>query len=94
MLYNIVLVSATHQHKSAIGMHMLPPSRTFLPPPTPSLAFRLSQSPGFGLPALHSKFALALCFAYGNLHVSMLLSQFIPLSPSPTAPTSVFSVCI
>ena len=60
LLYIVVLASATHQHESAIGMRMLPPSRTFLPPPTPSLAFRLSQSQGVELPSLHSKFALAV----------------------------------
>ena len=26
LLYNTVLVSAIHQHESAIGMHMPPPS--------------------------------------------------------------------
>ena len=36
MLYNIVLVSAIHQHESATGIHMSPPSSTSLPPPTPS----------------------------------------------------------
>ena len=29
--YNIVLVSAIHQHESAIGIHMSPPSGTSLP---------------------------------------------------------------
>ena len=34
MMYNIVLVSAIHQHESAIGIHVSPPSH--LPPdPTP-----------------------------------------------------------
>ena len=28
LLYNIVLVSAIHQHESAIGIHMFPPSWT------------------------------------------------------------------
>ena len=36
MLYNIVLISALHQHESAIGIHMSPPSSTSFPPPTPS----------------------------------------------------------
>ena len=31
-------------------------------------------------------------FAYGNVYVSVLLSQFIPLSPSPTVSTSLFSM--
>ena len=33
MLYRIVLVSAKHQHKSAIGIHMSPPSWNSLPLP-------------------------------------------------------------
>ena len=39
-----MLLSATHQHESAIGTHMSPPSWTSLPPPTPSHPSRLSQS--------------------------------------------------
>ena len=35
------LVSATHRHESAIGIHMRPPSWTFFPPPTPSHPSRL-----------------------------------------------------
>ena len=33
-LYNILLVSAIHQHESATGIHMSPPSWTSLPSPT------------------------------------------------------------
>ena len=36
-----------------------------------------------GLPVLYSRFPLATCFIYGNVYISMLLSKFIPLSPSP-----------
>jgi len=32
LLYNVVLVSAIHQHGSAIGIHMSPPSSASLPP--------------------------------------------------------------
>ena len=42
----IVLVSAIHQHDSAIGIHMFPLSWPFLPPPVPSQPSRLSQSTG------------------------------------------------
>ena len=51
LLYNVVLFSATHQHESAIGLHMSPPSWASLPPPSPSHPSRLSQSPG--LSSLH-----------------------------------------
>ena len=36
LLYNIVLISAMHQHESAIGIHISPPSWTSLSPPTTS----------------------------------------------------------
>ena len=39
----IVLVSATHQDESAIGVHMSPPSWTSLLPSAPSHPCRLSQ---------------------------------------------------
>ena len=79
-----MLVSAIHQHESAIGVHMSPPSWTSLPPPTPSHPSRLSQSTGFELPESHRKFPLAVCSTYGNVYVSVLLSQRIPPSPSST----------
>ena len=70
----------------------VPSLLTSLLPPTPSHPSRLSQRTWFELPTSYSKFPLAICFTYGNVYVSMLLSQFIPLSPSPTVPTSLFSM--
>ena len=32
----------------------------------------------------YSKFSMAIYFAYGNIYVSMLLSQFVSLYTSPT----------
>ena len=43
MLHNIVLVSALHQHESAIGICMSSLSRSSLPWTTPSCPSRLSQ---------------------------------------------------
>ena len=37
LLHNIVLASAIHQHESAIGIHVSPPSFTSLPPSTPPI---------------------------------------------------------
>ena len=34
----------------------------------------------------YSKFPLVICFTYGNVYVSVLLSQFVPPSPSPLEP--------
>ena len=61
-----------------------------LPPPTPSHYSRLSQGPRFELPASYSKFPLAIYFTYGNIYVSVLLSQFVSPSPSPTLSTILF----
>ena len=40
------MVSAKHQHESAIGIHMSPPSYKSLPLLSPSYPSRLSRSPG------------------------------------------------
>ena len=87
-----MLVSAIQQHESATGIHMSPPSWTSLLPPTPSHPSRLSMSTGFELPASYSKFPWLSNFTYGSVYVSMLLSQFVPPSPSLPVSKSLFSV--
>ena len=79
---------AIHQHESAIGPSLL------TPPPSPPHPSRLSQSTGFGFPASYSKLPLAICFTYGNVCVSLLFSQIIPLSFSPTVSKSLFFVSV
>ena len=68
MLYNIVLVSAIHQHESDIGIHMPPPSSTSLPPPTPSPPLQVVTEPWFEFPESYSKFPLAIYFTYGGVY--------------------------
>ena len=51
-------------------------------PPTPPHPSRLSQSTRFELPASGSEFPVASNSTYGHARVSVLLPQFIPLSPS------------
>ena len=80
MLYNAVLVSGIHQYESALGIHMS------LPLEPPSHLPPHATPPGWHrAPDLISlcKFPLALYFTLGNVNVSVLLSQFIPPSPSP-----------
>ena len=56
-----------------------------VPPPCPPHPSRLSESIGFGCPDWHITLALAICFTYGNMYVSMPFSQImlplLPLSP-------------
>ena len=91
MLYSVVLVSAIHQHESAARKHTSPPSRTSLPPPTPALLGFLEHR--FRHPASYRKFPLAAHFTDDNVYVSTPLSQFIPLSPSPTVSTGLHLHC-
>ena len=83
------MVLAIHQHELAIIIHMSLNSWTPTPelPPhsTPLGCHRCSEA--------FIRLPLVICFTYGNVHVSMLLSQFTPPSPSPTVST-VCSLCL
>ena len=91
-----------HTAKSAMSIYMFLPSWTSLPLPIASHPSRLSRSTRLSslvymltshwvdLPVLHSSFPLAVCFMCSNAYVSVLPSQFIPLSPSPSVSTSLF----
>ena len=93
MLYNIVLVSAIYQHESAISTHMFPhpvelPSH--LPPhPTPLGYHRV---PDFSSLCRTVNSHWLSNFSCDNSYDSILLSLFVPPSPSPTVSTSVFSM--
>ena len=77
-----MLVSAIHQHESAIAIHTPPSSGISFLPPTLSHPSRLSQSTGFELPSSHSKLPLGIYFIYGNVYIAVLLFPFFPPSPS------------
>ena len=75
--------SDIHRHDSAT-VHICPHILNPLPPPFPPYPSGLFQSTGLGCPASCIELALAIYLPNGNVHVSMLFSQLIPSSPSPT----------
>ena len=93
LLYNIVLVSAIHQHKPATGIHMSPPSCTSLPSPIPSYPSRWSHSTGlsslcrtanpYGLSISHAVMSTFPCYSLNSSHLlpPTLCSQVSSLSP-------------
>ena len=75
-------------------VYMCPPSRTPLPPPSPSHPSGLPQCTGFECPVSCIELGLVIYFTYGDIHVSVLLCQIIPPSPSPTESKSLFFVSL
>ena len=70
-------------------VYMCPHPEPPLPPPSPSHPSGLSQYTGFEYPVSCIELGLIIYFTYGNIHVSMLFSQNIPPSPSPTESKSL-----
>ena len=68
---------ATREAKSAISIHISPPSWIPLPP-TPHATRWVVTEHCIELPMLYSNFPLAVCTTYSNAYVSVLLSQFVP----------------
>ena len=65
-------------------------------PSIPLHSYRLSQSPSLSS-WVNSTFPLAIYFTYGSVNASVLLSPFVPPSPSSTCPhvhKSVLYVCV
>ena len=81
------MISAIHQHESAVGIHMSLPSWTSLPPLSPSHPSRLSQRIGFGFPASYREFLSSVQFSHTVVSDSLRPheSQHTrPPRPSPT----------
>ena len=79
MLYSIVLVSAVQQCKSVVITRIFPPwePSLFSLPPTPLGHHR---TPGRAACVIQQ--LLTDCFTRDSVHISTLLSPFVPLSPS------------
>ena len=92
LLYNVALVSAVQWSESTMCIHISPPSWTFLSHPTPSPALGHHRAWSWAPCAIEQ--LLTSCFTHGSVFISsVLISQFIPPSPSPSPPTPV-STCL
>ena len=86
-----MVVFTIHRHESPMGTHVSPILKP-LPPPSPPYPSGLCQSTSFEAPVSCIQLALVIYFTYGNIHVSMLFSQIIPPSSSPTESKSLFLI--
>ena len=96
MLYNVVLVSAVQQSESSIYIYIYPhiPSILSLPPTLPIPPLYVITKHRVDLPVLCSSFPIAIHFTFGRVYMSMLLSHFVPASPSPAVSSSPFSTSL
>ena len=74
-----------------VSPHSKPPPSSF---PTPSLYVVPEHQLWVLLHALVSELTLVICFTYGDVHVSVLFSQIIQPSPSPTESKSMFFMSV
>ena len=81
-------------HMNQPWVYMCSPSWHSLPPPSPSHPSGLSHCTSLEHPASCIEPGLAMYFTYGNIHVSVLFSQIIPPSPSPTESKGLFFISV
>ena len=77
-------------HMNQPWVYMCSPSWSSLPPPSPSHPSRSSQCTSPEHPVSWIESGVAIYFTYDNIHISMLFSQIIPPSPSPTESKNLF----
>ena len=82
--------SSPYIHMNQPWMYMCSPSWTPLPPPSPSHPSGSSQCTSPECPVSCIESGLSIYYKYGNIYVSMLFSQIIPPSLSPTESKSLF----
>ena len=81
-------------HMNQPWVYICSPSLNPLPPPSPSHPSGSSQCTSPEHPVSCIEPGLAICFTYDNIYVSMLFSQIIPPSPSPTESKSMFGTSV
>ena len=84
----------TYIHMNQPWVYMCSPSWPSLPPPSPSHPSQSSHCTSPEHPASCIEPGVAIYFIYDNIHVSMLFSQIILPSPSPTESNSLFFIII
>ena len=75
-------------------MYMCSTSWTPLPPPSPYHPSGSAQCTSPEHPVSCIEPGQAVCFTYGNIHVSMPFSQIIPPSPLPTESKGLFYISV
>ena len=88
--FTIFIGFVIYQHESATGIHVFP----ILNPPSPYHPSGSSQCTSTKHPVACIKPGLVTHFIYDSIHVSMLFSQIIPASPSPTESKSLFFISV
>ena len=71
-------------------VHVFPILNILFPPPSPSHPSGSSQCTSPEHPVSCIEPGLVIYFTYDNIHISMLFSQIIPSSPSPTESKTLF----
>ena len=89
LIYDIVLVLPCISMNPS-WVYTCFPSRTPLPGPSPYHPTGSSQCTSPEHPVSCIEPELVICFTYDMIHVSMLFSQIIPPSPSPTESKRLF----
>ena len=92
MLCQFLLYNKVTQLYVYIYPHI--PSLLSLPPTLPIPPLQLVTKHQADLPVLCSCFPLAICFTFGSVYMSVLLSHFIPVYPSPSPCPQVHSLCL